>query len=314
MINRRHIRLKVMQSLYAYFTSKEIDLVKAEKQMLHQIESIKELYFLLLSLLPALAQFSKVFLDEQKNKHFPTDSDKNPSDKFVNNQLIELVLADEQLSKQLEKVSGIWHNNDHNVIRKLFIEIWKSDIYKQHLANNDTSFHSDQDFILMILNNVVFQNKLIHHILDEKSIFWSDDLPFIANIIFSQIKSTKQNGCFPKNNVAFKNKADKEFAINLFKKTILNHKEYEVIIIEKAKNWDLERIAIMDQIMIKMALCELLCFAEIPIKVSLNEYIEVSKYYSTNKSKSFINGILDKVISEYRKNGKIKKVGRGLLE
>ena len=314
MINRRHIRLKVMQSLYAYFTSKEKDLVQADKQMLKQIQSIIQLYGLLLSLLPTLANFSKLFLDEQKNKYFPTESDKYPNEKFANNQIIALILGDEKLVKQLEKVSGLWDNNDHDVIRKLFIKIWKSDLYKQYITEKDTNFSADQTFILSLLNDFVFEHDLIHHILEEQSIFWLDDLPFVANIVFSQIKSVDQKGFVPVINEVFKNKEDKKFAKQLFKETILNHKEFESIIVEKAKNWDLERIAMMDQILIKMALCELMYFDEIPVKVSLNEYIEVSKYYSTNKSKEFINGILDKVIIEYKKSGKIKKVGRGLLE
>lgn len=314
MINRRHIRLKVMQCLYAYFTSKEKDLAKAQKQMLKQIDSITQLYFIFLSLLPALAHFSKVFLDEQKHKYFPTDSDKNPNEKFANNQLIALIHVDEKVSKQLKKVSGIWHNNDHDLIRKLFVEIWKSELYTQYIAQTETTFSKDQSFVLSILNDFVFEHQLVHHILEEQSIYWLDDLPFVAQILFSQIKSAKQNKSFSEINDAFKNKEDKDFAKKLFAKTILNHQEFENIIVEKAKNWDLERIAIMDQMLIKMALCELMYFDEIPIKVSLNEYIEVSKYYSTKKSKNFINGILDKVISEYKKSGKIKKVGRGLLE
>ncbi|OUV76022.1 MAG: transcription antitermination factor NusB [Flavobacteriales bacterium TMED123] len=314
MINRRHIRLKVMQSLYAYFTSKEKDLAKAHKQMLKQIDSITQLYFIVLSLLPALAHFSKVFLDEQKHKHFPTDSDINPNQKFANNELIALIQAEEKVSKQLEKVSGIWHNNDHDLIRKLFVEIWKSELYTQYIAQSETTFSQDQTFILSILNNFLFEDQLIHHILEEQSIYWLDDLPFVAQILFGKIKSANRKSSFAEIKDVFKNKDDKEFAKNLFTKTILNHHEFENVIIEKAKNWDLERIAIMDQILIKMALCELMYFDEIPVKVSLNEYIEVSKYYSTNKSKNFINGILDKVISEYKKSGKIKKVGRGLLE
>lgn len=314
MINRRHIRLKVMQSLYAYFTSQEKDLAKAQKQMLKQIDSITQLYFILLSLLPALAHFSKVFLDEQKQKHFPTDSDINPNEKFANNELIALIQAEEKVSKQLEKVSGIWHNNDHDLIRKLFVEIWKSELYAQYIAQSETTFIQDQNFILSILNTFLFEDQLIHHILEEQSIYWLDDLPFVAQILFGEIKSANPKSSFAEIKDVFKNKDDKEFAKNLFTKTILNHQEFENIIIEKAKNWDLERIAIMDQILIKMALCELMYFDEIPVKVSLNEYIEVSKYYSTNKSKNFINGILDKVISEYKKSGKIKKVGRGLLE
>ena len=314
MINRRHIRLKVMQSLYAYFTLKEKDSVKAQKQMLKQIESIIQLYFILLSLIPELAYFSNIFLEEQKNKHFPTDFDINPNEKFFQNKLVALILSDEKIKKQLKKASMIWHNNDHDLIRKLFIEIWQSDVYAQYINQSEERFSVDQSFVLAIFNDFVFEHKLVHHILEEESIYWLDDFPFVAQIICNQIRSSNKNSIFSEIKDVFKNKEDKEFAKQLLSRTILNHQEFENIIIENAKNWDLDRIAVMDQVLIKMALCELMYFNEIPVKVSLNEYIEVSKYYSTNKSKSFINGILDKVISDYKESGKIRKVGRGLLE
>ncbi len=314
MINRRHIRLKVMQSLYAYFTSNNKDLEKAQKQMLKEFKDIATLYLLILSLPHILAQFSKVFLEEQKNKHFATDFDKGHSKKFENNKIVKLISEDKMLLKEMNKVSGFWKNNEYDLIRKLFVKIWKSDIYKDYCNASETTFEKDKEFLLSIFDKNIIEDELLHHILEEESIFWMDDLPFVGNIIYSQIKATKNEESRILFSTTFKNKDDNEFAKELLRKTILNHKEFEEVITKKAKNWDLERIATMDQILLMMALCELMYFAEIPVKVSLNEYIEVAKYYSTDKSKGFINGILDKVISEYRKSGKIKKVGRGLLE
>ena len=314
MINRRHIRLKVMQSLYAYFTSNKKDLEKAEKQMLKECENIVTLYLMLLSLPYILSQFSKVFLEKQKNKYFTTNFDKNPSERFENNQIVKLILEDKILLKEMDKVSCIWENSDHDLIQKLFVKIWKSDLYKDYCNASETTFEKDKQFLLSIFDKNIIDDELLHHILEEESIFWMDDLPFVGNIIYSQIKATKDKESKFVFSTTFKNKEDKEFAVKLFRKTILNHKEFKEVISKKAKNWDLERIATMDQILLMMALCELMYFTEIPVKVSLNEYIEVAKYYSTNKSKGFINGILDKVISEYKKSGKIKKVGRGLLE
>ena len=148
-----------MQSLYAYFTLREQDTAKAQKQMLKQIDSILDLYLILLSLLPALADFSKGFLEEQKNKHFPTESDINPNERFVNNQLISLILSDKNFKKQLEKASEIWHNNDHDIIRKLFIEIWKSDLYAHYIVEKDTSFRLDQEFIISLTENLNYNEK-----------------------------------------------------------------------------------------------------------------------------------------------------------
>jgi N utilization substance protein B len=314
MINRRHIRLKVMQSLYAYFTYNKKDLENAQKQMLKECENIETLYLLLLSLPYILSKFSKVFLEKQKNKYFTTNFDKNPSERFENNQIVKLILEDKILLKQIDKASCIWENSDHDLIRKLFVKIWRSDLYKDYCNTSETTFEKDKQFLLSVFDKNIIDDELLHHILEEESIFWMDDLPFVGNIIYSQIKAAQDKESKFVFSTAFKNKEDKEFALKLFRKTILNHKEFKEVIREKAKNWDLERIATMDQILLMMALCELMYFTKIPVKVSLNEYIEIAKYYSTSKSKGFINGILDKVISEYKKSGKIKKVGRGLLE
>ena len=314
MINRRHIRLKVMQSLYAYFTFKDKNLALAQKQMLKQCDSIAHLYLLLLSIPLALAQFSKDFLDQQKHKYFPTDADKNSTEKFAENNLIKLISEDVVLMCQIDKVSGLWQNNDHEFIKKLFVKIWKSDLYKQYTSSSQSSFKGDKEFLLSVFDNYIIENDLLHYILEEESIFWMDDLPFVANLVYSQIKATEIGESRVIATNVFKNKDDRTFAENLFSKTIVNHKEFESIISKRAKNWDLDRIATMDQILLKMALCELIYFDEIPVKVTLNEYIEIAKYYSTSNSKGFINGILDKVLSEYKETGEIKKVGRGLLE
>ena len=314
MINRRHIRLKVLQSIYAYFTSNEKDLAIAQKQMLKQIESISSLYFLLLSIPIALTRFSKGFLDEQKNKHFATEEDKSPNENFTNNLIVKRIAEDEVLIRRINKASGVWLNSEYNFIRKLFVKIWGSDLYKNYIETKETNFNKDKELFLNIFNNFIVDDELLHHILEEESIYWLDDLPFVASIVFYQIKVAKEDKIFFNQTVVFKNKEDKAFAIKLFNNTIIHHKEFEEIISKRAKNWDLERIALMDQILIMMALCELISFNEIPIKVSLNEYIEVAKYYSTKKSKSFINGILDKVVAEFKESGKIRKIGRGLIE
>ena len=180
MINRRHIRLKVMQSLYAYFTSNNKDLEKAQKQMLKECENIATLYLLILSLPYILAQFSKVFLEEQKNKHFATDLDKNPSEKFENNKIVKLILEDKMLLKEMDKVSGFWQNSDHDLIRKLFVKIWKSDLYKDYCNASETTFEKDKKFLLSVFSKNIIDDELLHHILEEESIFWMDDLPFVG--------------------------------------------------------------------------------------------------------------------------------------
>ena len=189
------------------------------------------------------------------------------------------------------------------------MDILKSDDYKNYLKKEEDNIEIDIRFFNNILNNYILNNTILHHMLEERSIYWIDDLPFVATIIMGNFKLQKI--ILPK--TVFKNNIDKKFALVLFQETIKNDAEYEKIIVRKAKNWDLERIAIMDQILIKMAFCEILNMPELPIKVSLNEYIEISKYYSTNKSKMFVNGLLDSAVNDFKKENMINKVGRGLM-
>ena len=211
--------------------------------------------------------------------------------------------------KKLENFSAFWISNDHDIIRKIFMDIFKSKLYNDYLNENDESYKNDIKFFNNILNDIILNNKVLHHILEEKSIYWIDDLPFVATIVMGNLKNKKVIN----SRSVFKNSSDKYFAVELFKNTIKYDDDYEKIIIDKAQNWDLERIAVMDQLMIKMAFCEILNMPELPLKVSLNEYIEISKYYSTNKSKMFINGLIDNAINDFKKANKIYKTGRGLL-
>ena len=309
MLSRRHIRVKVMQSLYAYFSTKENNMPAAEKSMLKHIEEVVELNLVILSLLVELVKYADNFFEDGKKKHLPTEADLNPNRRFVENKVIALIREDQALMDKITKVSGIWLKNDHNVIRKLFKQLLQSDLYKNYIANDDNTIKVDQRFFVNALNDHILNNELVHHIFEERSIYWIDDLPFVATIIMGNIKSeSKMN---PKS--IFKDVSDKKFALQLFRNTINNNKDYESIIVKYAKNWELNRIAIMDQLFLKMAFAEILTMEQLPVKVSMNEYIEISKYYSTAKSKLFVNGLLDNAVKNFQKEGKIKKVGRGLV-
>lgn len=309
MLSRRHIRVKVMQSLYAYFSTKENNMPAAEKSMLKHIEEVVELNLVILSLLVELVKYADNFFEDGKKKHLPTEADLNPNRRFVENKVIALIREDQALMDKITKVSGIWLKNDHNVIRKLFKQLLQSDLYKNYIANDNNTIKVDQRFFVNALNDHILNNELVHHIFEERSIYWIDDLPFVATIIMGNIKSeSKMN---PKS--IFKDVSDKKFALQLFRNTINNNKDYESIIVKYAKNWELNRIAIMDQLFLKMAFAEILTMEQLPVKVSMNEYIEISKYYSTAKSKLFVNGLLDNAVKNFQKEGKIKKVGRGLV-
>ena len=308
MISRRHIRLKVMQSLYAFYSKKDISISKSENEMLRQIQDISNLKLAVLSLFLFLFRHADSFFEDNKNKFLPKDEDLNPNKKFIDNFFYDFFLSNKTLMTKLEKFSVFWNDNDHDIIRKIFKDIVQSKLYSDYLNNDEKSYENDIKFFNNILNEIILNNEILHHILEEKSIYWIDDLPFVATIIMGDFKIKKIKLL----KSVFKNSSDKNFAIDLYRGAIKYDKEYEKVIIDKAQNWDIERIAIMDQIMIKMAFCEILNMPELPVKVSLNEYIEISKYYSTNKSKMFINGLIDSAVKDFTVKKMIKKFGRGL--
>ena len=309
MISRRHIRLKVMQSLYTFKSKKDQSISSGENDMLKHIEDISKLQIVVVSFLLFLFRHAENFFEDNKSKFLPKDDDINPNLKFIQNSFFKFFLKNKNQISVYEKYSVFWNDNDHDIVRKIFMEIIKSELYIKFLNDEEVSDEKDIKFFNNILNDIILNNKILHHILEENSIYWIDDLPFVATIIMGNFKNKKV--IIPKS--VFKNQSDKKFAKDLFRLTIKNDRSYEKIIIEKAKNWDLDRIAIMDQIMIKMAFCEILNMSELPVKVSLNEYIEISKYYSTSKSKMFINGLIDNAIKDFKKENMINKVGRGLM-
>jgi N utilization substance protein B len=298
-----------MQSLYAYFSTKEDDVPASEKAMLKHFNEIGELNLVILSLIIELVRYADNFFEQGKKKHLPTPEDLDPKRRLVDNQVVRLIREDDVLMGKINKVSGLWLKNDHHVVEKLFKDLYSSALYSSYIAKEDNSIEIDQRFFVNALNDYILNNELVHHILEERSIYWIDDLPFIATIIFGDIKDDLNFNP----SLAFKDKTDKEFAVALFRNTIVNNSDYEKIIEKFAKNWELDRIAKMDQLFLKMAFAEILLMPNLPVKVSMNEYIEISKYYSTEKSKLFVNGLLDNFVKTFTRDGKIKKSGRGLV-
>ena len=305
MLTRRHIRLKVMQSLYSYFSNpNEInDISKFEKKMIDHFKDVRRLYVLLFSLLIEIINYTDKFLDDSKNKFLPKESDLNPNKRFVINKFSKEILKNKLLLKETNKLSYILKSNDHDLINKLFKELFTSNIYKSYIENENNDIAVDKDFIVKVFNNHILNNELLHHIFEEESIYWQDDLPFVVTIFNSQIKKNNKIS-IP---LVFKDASDKSYAINLFRNSIKYNQKFEEIIKKFAKNWDLDRIAFIDKILLKMAFSEIFEMNDLPIKVSINEYIEISKYYSTKKSKMFVNGILDNVVKYYIDQGFLKK-------
>lgn len=303
-----------MQALYAFFQSDNKDRGKGEKELLNSIEKIYDLYVYLLLLLIEIRDQAERITADARNKRLPTESDLNPSTLFIDNAVVKQLSENSRLKKEVTNRKITWQTDDE-LVRKILTTIKNSQEYQQYMNGGEHSYETDKQFILAIYKNCITDFELLEHYFEEKSIYWVDDLRLAHNGVLKTIEGLSSSA----NDFAlmplYKDEAeDKQFVIDLFRKTILHEKDSEQVISEKTKNWEVERIAMMDILLMKMAITEILHFESIPVKVSLNEYIEISKLYSSPKSKMFINGILDKLVQDFKRDSKLVKTGRGLME
>jgi N utilization substance protein B len=313
MLNRRHIRVKVMQSIYAMHQHQSDNLDKEEKFLFQSIENTQNLYLLLLSALIEIKKKEEEYIDLASKKHLATKEEINPNLKFINNKVLVLLTESEALETALDDNNiNNWKLND-DIILGLIDTIKESELYQNYMQKPVGSFEEDKNFIVDLYTEVIAPSDRLYDYLEDHKLTWLDDLPAINTLIVKQIKQLKGEQdtlVIPK---VYKDEDDKEFVKNLFRKTVLNEVELSKEYIDKTPNWDVERIAEIDTIILKMAICELLKFPSIPTKVTINEYLEIAKEYSTPKSSIFINGILDNLVKEFTQDGKLKKSGRGLL-
>ncbi len=312
MLNRRHIRIKVMQSIYALHQKNSNDIEKEEKFLMHSIDSIFDLYLTILSALVEIQKKEIEFLDASSKKHLATPQEKNPNKKFIQNSVIKSIADSPAFKQALDKRKINNWINDDSYILLLLADVKKSDIYERYMLDKKNSFEDDKKFILDIFEKVLAPNEKLYEYLEDYKLTWVDDIPVVNTQILKDLKSLSKDGSFEVSKL-YKDIEDKEFVSLLFRKTVLNEVELAKEYIDKTPNWDADRIAEMDTIILKMAICELLKFPSIPVKVTINEYLELAKEYSTPKSSIFINGILDNLVKEFTLENKIKKTGRGLL-
>ncbi len=314
MISRRIIRIKVLQVLYAYYTSPDKSINNTEKELFFSIQKTYDLYHYILQLPVELANHANSLIELRKKKHFPTEEDLNPNRRFVNNQVIDHLRSNKSLNKYLEQSKLGWHD-EPELVRKLYNSMLETDFYAEYMSSPEQPGYADDRKLLELLfGEVILQSDDLNLLLEEKSIYWNDDLDFVISMIIKTIKKFKEFGDSDQALLPFfKDEEDREFAKNLFRKSILNHQELKKIVERHTVNWDIERIAFIDNMILELAMVEFLYFPSIPTKVTLNEYIELSKYYSTQKSRNFINGILDKSLKALKKEDKIVKIGRGLI-
>ena len=303
-----------MQSIYAMHQNGSDNLEGQEKFLFYSIDSIQDLYLVMVSSLIELSKKEKVFLNLSSQKHLATPEERNPNNKFINNAIFQMLEENNSLSIALEnrKINN-WNIHD-DYINLLLTALKESKLYDKYMSSKIKTFEEDKQFVVDLFSEIIVPNEKLYEYLEDDKLTWIDDIPVVNTQIVKQLKAIKsaedEGFRMPK---LFKDAEDKDFAKDLFRKTVLNEKELAKEFESKTPNWDMDRIAEMDTIILKMAICELLKFPSIPVKVTLNEYLELAKEYSTPKSSIFINGILDNLVKEFQTNKRMIKAGRGLM-
>jgi N utilization substance protein B len=318
MLNRRHIRIKVLQALYAAIQSEETDVYIGQKKLMEKFDKIYDLAIYQISFFEEIRDFAENRLEEAKKKNYPTQEELNPNTRFIHNRLLNQIRDNKYYQKKVDEIAANW-STEPEMLRNVFFKIQESELYQKYMTDDESTYKLDKEFAVDIFESVILPYESLHAFFEEKNLHWADDYNLAAEVVMMIFASYKpgwdENRKLP---TLFKDDSeevsqDRAFAKELFS-LVLNHRdEFDLLIKPKVKNWEMDRLATIDRILIEMALAEVINMPTIPIKVSLNEYIEMSKYFSTPKSKVFINGILDHIVADLKTQGKINKQGRGLV-
>lgn len=315
MLNRRHLRVKVLQALYSYHLSDNKTAAVFEKNLLGSAEKVYELYIWMLSLLVETADYALIDAEERAGKYLPTEQDRNVNTKLHVNKFITSLRENSDYLAAVKKYKVSW-NFDPEIARSVFAALKNTPEYEQYLIQEDTSIRAEKDIIKFIFKKIILKTPAIEQVFEDRFINWQIDKEVLEALMAKTLKNFQSED--PRENklapLSPSWAEDRQFAIEVFNKTIALDSEWQEKISQKTKNWEAERIALMDTLLMKMALTELTQFSSIPVKVTINEYIEIAKEFSTPKSNSFINGILDKILTDLKTAGRIRKAGRGLVE
>ena len=307
MINRVLIRLKIVQIVYAYYQNGGKNLDTAEKELFFSLSKAYDLYNYLLLLMVEVTKQANKQLNAAKNKLVPTKEELFPNTKFVENRFIAQLEVNKQLLEFSNNQKKTWEN-EADFVKTLCDKILESDIYKEYMASETSSYEEDRELWRKLYKNIIFNNIELDQVLEDQSLYWNDDKEIVDTFVLKTIKRfDEKNGAKQELLPEFKDEEDQDFARRLFRRTILNADYYRHLISENTKNWDLDRVAFMDVVIMQIALAEILSFPNIPVSVSLNEYVEIAKLYSTPKSGGFINGTLDGIVNSLKKENKLTK-------
>ena len=307
MINRVLIRLKVVQIVYAYYKNSGKSIKAAEDEVFFSLSKAYDLYNHMLLLMVGITHYEADRISFLSMKVRPTESDRNPNLKFINNRFIAQLEQNEQLLKFAEKSKLNWVDNS-DLLRRLLDKIIASDVYQEYMASETSSYEEDKELWKKLYKMFIFDNEELDALLEEQSLYWNDDKFVVDTFVIKTIKRfEEEKGAAQQLLPEYKDVADMDFARKLFRTTIANAEEYRTLMSGSSKNWDMQRLAFMDVVIMQAALAEILTFDDVPLSVTLNEYVEIAKHYSTAKSGSFVNGLLDSITKKLRQEGKLNK-------
>ena len=310
MISRRLLRIKILQILYAHFNGDDPDIAKSEKDLVFSIQKAYHLYFYLLLLVIYVKRYAESRIELARNKKLPTYEDLHPNTRFIDNEVIRQIEENPEFNKYLDEFGMSWVNYPE-LIKNLYNKMIESSYYQEYMERLTCNYEDDRQMIVDFYSGELEDNDMFYDILEEQSIFWNDDIEFITLMVVKTIMemTTQKINIFP----LYKSDDDREFAFHLLRATIVHYDEYRRLIEVYVDNWDIDRVALIDNLILQMAMNELIEFPSIPVKVTFDEYLELAKYYSTSKSSVFINGLLDKISTDLTQEGKIAKTGKGCI-
>ncbi|PKP30273.1 MAG: transcription antitermination factor NusB [Bacteroidetes bacterium HGW-Bacteroidetes-16] len=319
MLYRRHLRIKVLQALYSWYTGSAEDLGSGEKQLLQSVNKIYELFIWQLSFIIELRRFADVRMEENKQKFYPTDEDLKPRLNFIQNKVLLALEQNLDFKRKDAAFKTNW-GSEEGIVRKFFNELKEKDFYNAYLLNENLSLEDDKRFLIKLVDLLLADFDLLKSFYEEKSVHYTDGydlvnillIKFIDTVSSDFISGSLLPDIYKSENGS--GEEDMQFLKRLYRHVITRDEELAEILKLKTNNWDYERVPMMDIILLKMAIIEFQEMETVPVKVTLNEYIELAKYFSTPNSKTFVNGVLDRLIREFKEEGKIKKIGRGLVE
>lgn len=311
MLSRRLLRIKVLKALFAHLKSESDNMIASEKNLVATVDKAYDLYFQLLTLPEQLVKYAQERIDIAKQKKLPTFEDLHPNTKFVDNAVIRIISTTDAVADHVAKRKLGWTGQE-DLIRLIYQQLIDTEFFKTYMARDNRSWEEDRalvDYLFTMLNDC----PVLDEALEEMSLMWADDLPYILAMIQRTISNMRISHTQLRVAEKYKSEEDPQFLKTLFEKALVNYNDYQSYVERFTANWDIERVVFMDNLILGVAIAELVAFPSIPVKVTMDEWIEISKYYSTPGSSTFINGVLDKIVALLTEEGKIQKSGRGLI-